>query len=37
LAATTPANNPQQLAARLVQVECDEAGLDPEESAASGN
>jgi hypothetical protein len=36
-AAGVPANDHQELAARLIQVECDEAGLDPEESAASGN
>jgi hypothetical protein len=33
--AATPANDHQDLAARLVEVECDEAGLDPEENAAS--
>jgi hypothetical protein len=31
------ANDPHELAAQLVQVECDEAGLDPEQKAASGN
>jgi hypothetical protein len=33
--AAIPANDRQALAARLVQVECDEARLDPEESAAT--
>lgn len=31
------ANDQRELAAKLVQVECDEAGLDPEISASSGN
>jgi hypothetical protein len=30
------ANDYQELAARLVEVECDEAGLDPEDSLATG-
>lgn len=38
-AAATPAavGNPQSMAAKLVQVECDEAGLDAEENAAARN
>jgi hypothetical protein len=32
-----PANDHRELGARLVEVECDEAGLDPDQSAASGN
>jgi hypothetical protein len=35
-AAVTPANDHQELAARLVEVECDEASLDREDSATSG-
>jgi len=31
------ANDQRELAARLVQVECDEAGLDPEPAAAARN
>jgi hypothetical protein len=32
----TAANDHHELAAQLVEVECDEAGLDPEQKAASG-
>jgi hypothetical protein len=34
---TSPANDLQELAARLVQVECDEAGLDSDENTAIRN
>lgn len=35
-AVSKAANDHRELAAHLVQVECDEAGLDPEQKAASG-
>lgn len=37
MTSTQAANDQRELAARLVEVECDEAGLDPEPTAAAGN